>query len=106
MGRVLGHGPPAHHLGQGRDAVIRVTRLNGPEFALNPDLIERADSTPDTVVTLTDGTKYVIAEPLDALLRLVRDYRASVIARARYLERTGEDDLPAPAPGPRPLRGL
>ena len=86
--------------------MIRVTRLNGPEFALNPDLIERADSTPDTVVTLADGTKYVIAESLDELLRLVRDYRASVIARARYLERMGEDEMSGPAPAPRPLRGL
>ena len=85
--------------------MIRLTRLGGPEFALNPDLIERADSTPDTVITLADGTKYVIAESFDDLLRLVRDYRASIVARARYLERMGEDDL-APAPAPRPLRGL
>ena len=31
-------------------------------FALNSDLIERVDSTPDTVITLVDGTKYVVAE--------------------------------------------
>ncbi len=80
--------------------MIRVTRLGGPEFALNPDLIERADSTPDTVITLADGTKYVVAESLDDLLRLVRDYRAGIVARARYFERVGEDDLtPRPHPG-------
>jgi flagellar protein FlbD len=62
--------------------VIIVTRLNGPAFAVNPDLIERAESTPDTVVTLVDGTKYVIAEPLENLIALIRDYRASVIAAA------------------------
>ena len=62
--------------------MIIVTRLNGPAFAVNPDLIERAESTPDTVVTLVDGTKYVIAEPLESLIRLIRDYRASVIAAA------------------------
>jgi flagellar protein FlbD len=62
--------------------VIIVTRLNGAAFALNPDLIERADVTPDTIVTLVDGTKYVIAEHLDQLIRLIRDYRASVIAAA------------------------
>ena len=37
--------------------MILLTRLNGPVFALNPDLVERADSTPDTVITLVDGTK-------------------------------------------------
>jgi len=63
--------------------VILVTRLNGPQFALNPDLVERADSTPDTVVTLVDGTKYVISESVDEFIALVRLYRASVLAEAQ-----------------------
>ena len=63
--------------------MILVTRLNGPEFALNPDLVERADSTPDTVVTLVDGTKYVIAESVEEFIELVRAYRASVLAEAQ-----------------------
>jgi flagellar protein FlbD len=72
--------------------VILVTRLNGAAFALNPDLIERADCTPDTIVTLLDGTKYIITESLATLIDLVRDYRASVIAHAQYIQTgTGED---------------
>ncbi len=63
--------------------MILVTRLNGPQFALNQDLVERADSTPDTVVTLVDGTKYVIAETVDDFIELVRVYRASVLAEAQ-----------------------
>jgi flagellar protein FlbD len=66
--------------------VILVTRLNGDGFALNPDLIERADATPDTVVTLVDGTKYLISESVADLVELVRDYRASVIAAAGALD--------------------
>jgi flagellar protein FlbD len=65
--------------------VILLTRLNGPAFALNPDLVERADSTPDTVITLVDGTKYVIAESLAELVSLIREYRASVVAEAQHL---------------------
>ncbi|HEY0509319.1 MAG TPA: flagellar FlbD family protein, partial [Blastococcus sp.] len=34
--------------------VIRVTRLNGERFALNPDLIERVEAHPDTVAFLID----------------------------------------------------
>jgi flagellar protein FlbD len=76
--------------------VIIVTRLNGPPFAVNPDLIERADCSPDTVVTLVDGTKYVIAEPLERLIALIRDYRASVIAAASVQELTlRQDSFPA-----------
>ena len=66
--------------------MILVTRLNGAVFALNPDLVERADCTPDTVITLVDGTKYVIAESVPEFIDSVRHYRASLIASASRLE--------------------
>jgi flagellar protein FlbD len=66
--------------------VILVTRLNGAVFALNPDLVERADCTPDTVVTLVDGTKYIIAESVPEFIDSVRYYRASLIAQASGIE--------------------
>ncbi len=66
--------------------MILVSRLNGPVFAVNPDLIERADATPDTVITLVDGTKYVVREPVVEVMARIRDYRASVIATAHALE--------------------
>src|SRR5687768_9763814 len=79
----------------GTEPMIIVTRLNGPPFALNPDLIERADATPDTVLTLVDGTKYLISESVEEVIDAVRQYRASVIALAQHIE-----TAPAPA---RPL---
>ena len=66
--------------------MILVTRLNGAVFALNPDLVERVECTPDTVVTLVDGTKYVIAESVPEFIDSVRHYRASLIATASRLE--------------------
>ena len=66
--------------------MILVTRLNGAVFALNPDLVERADCTPDTVITLVDGTKYVIAESVPEFIDSVRHYRASLIAQASRLD--------------------
>ena len=68
------------------DVLILVTRLNGAVFALNPDLVERADCTPDTVVTLVDGTKYVISESVPEFIDSIRHYRASLIAQASRLE--------------------
>ncbi|WP_433050964.1 flagellar FlbD family protein [Dactylosporangium sp. CS-033363] len=65
--------------------MILLTRLNGPVFALNPDLVERADCTPDTVITLVDGTKYLVAESLPELMALVRQYRASVVVEAQNM---------------------
>ncbi len=84
--------------------MILVTRLNGPVFALNPDLIERADATPDTVVTLVDGSKYLIKESLHELMARVRDFRSSVIVTAHDMESV----VPAPraASGPATLVAL
>ncbi len=67
------------------DPMILLRRLGGPVFTLNPDLIERAEATPDTVVTLIGGNKYVICESLDELVELIRDYRARIIASAEAM---------------------
>ena len=66
--------------------MITVSRLNGVAFALNADLIERVDVTPDTVITLVDGTKYLVAESLAEVVEAVREFRASVIARSASIE--------------------
>ena len=66
--------------------MILLTRLNGHPVALNCDLIERAEATPDTVLTLVDGTKYLVADSVEEILAKVREFRASVIALAQQLE--------------------
>ena len=75
--------------------MIMLTRLNGPPFALNPDLIERAEATPDTVLTLCDGHKMLVAETVEELIALVRDYRAQVLSLA---ERLNVEPAPPAAP--------
>ena len=42
--------------------MIYVTRINNKEFAINPDLIETLEATPDTVITLTNDSKYIVKE--------------------------------------------
>ena len=67
--------------------VIRVTRLNGEQFALNPDLIERVEAHPDTVAFLTDGTKYVVRESVDEVIQEIRESRASILATSYEMDR-------------------
>lgn len=67
------------------DIVLQLTRLGGPVFALNPDLIERAEATPDTVITLVGGNAYVVRESLLEVSSLIRNHRAEVIAQAHLL---------------------
>jgi len=65
---------------------------------LNADLIERAEATPDTVLTLVDGTKFVVEESIDELIERMRMHRAAVLAYASEIERgTGQP----PQGGPR-----
>ncbi len=72
--------------------MITLTRFSGSVFALNSDLIERVDSTPDTVITLVDGTKYIVTEGLQEVVAAIRAYRGAVIAEsARF---TAVPDLP------------
>ena len=48
--------------------MIEVTRLNGSIFFINPDLIVTVEPTPDTVITLTTGDKFVVRETPDELI--------------------------------------
>lgn len=70
--------------------MIIVSRLNGHEFALNCNLIERVEANPDTVITLIDGTKFVINEDVGVVIDRIRDYQSSIIASADQMtNRTG-----------------
>jgi flagellar protein FlbD len=60
-----------------------LTRLNGEQFALNPDLIERAEESPDTVLTLVDGKHLMVKEKLTDLIEAIRMDRASILALAQ-----------------------
>ena len=59
--------------------MIAVTCRNGEHFTVDPVAIERVESDPDTVIHLVDGTKYVVSQSFDDLLRTVRDHRATVL---------------------------
>lgn len=58
--------------------MIQVTRLNGKQFILNTELIESMEATPDTVITLTGGNKYVVSETTEELIRRVIDYHRRI----------------------------
>jgi len=70
--------------------MIILTRLNDSHFAVNPDLVERMHSNPDTTLTLVDGTTYIVTETMDEVIELMARYRARIISLARF------HDLDAP----------
>ena len=66
--------------------MIIVTRLNGGLFGVNPDLVQRVESAPDTILTLIDGSKYIVEESMAEVISRVTEHRAVVLARAREIE--------------------
>jgi flagellar protein FlbD len=68
------------------DMMISLTRFgSGDLIAINPDLIERIEENPDTVVTMTNGNRHVIGESIDEITDKVRTFRASVLALAAQM---------------------
>ena len=58
--------------------MIEVTRLNGVRFSVNCDLIETIEETPDTVITLTNGKKFVVSENMEQIKSLVIDFKRQI----------------------------
>ena len=69
--------------------MIAVHRLTHPtdDLYLNPDQVQMIEGTPDTVVTLTNGSKFVIAERPEEVAGLIRSWRASILAEVNVVRR-------------------
>jgi flagellar protein FlbD len=59
--------------------MIHLTRINHVPLVLNSDRIEYVESTPDTVVTLTNGQKIVVLEPVEEVVRRVIEFRREIV---------------------------
>lgn len=55
--------------------MIHVTRINHSPLVLNSDLIEHIETTPDTVISLTSGQKYVVMESAEDVIEKVVEFR-------------------------------
>ena len=62
--------------------MIQLTRLNGDVFALNTALIYRIEQYKDTIVFLTDGNDFIVAEQMDEIIDRIRRAQAEVLADA------------------------
>ncbi|HTO01923.1 MAG TPA: flagellar FlbD family protein [Microthrixaceae bacterium] len=84
--------------------MILLTRLNGTRFGINADLIERVETTGDTVVWLIDGTRFIVSESPAAVVDAIIDFRGRVLASAEMAVTAAEfesDDVGRNGPGER-----
>ena len=65
--------------------MIAVTRLNGSVLFLNAEHIETIEANPDSVIMLTSGKKWVVAETTEELLEKIIEYKRRCFPDIRKL---------------------
>ena len=63
--------------------MIRLTRINGSEFYLNPQMIELIEEGPETHLTLLNGNRYLVKERVAVIIERM------VAVQARIARRSG-----------------
>jgi flagellar protein FlbD len=74
--------------------MIRLTRINRVPLVLNSDLIEHVEITPDTVIAMTSGQKFMVLESADEVIQKVIDYKR-MIANRSLVAVTNDEEKPA-----------
>jgi len=68
--------------------MIRLTRINRVPLVLNADLIEHIETTPDTVIAMTNGQKFMVMESADQVIEKVIEFRRAIARRPEvFVER-------------------
>lgn len=77
--------------------MIHVNRLRQQKsILLNPDLFQRIEPHVDTtVITMQDGTEYVVGNTVDEIVERIVEYRARVIAVAGLIQARDYGDEPS-----------
>jgi len=60
------------------EPMLKLTRLNQHEVAINPDHISWVDASPDTTLFLIGGEKMMVLERVDELIARVVEFRRLV----------------------------
>jgi len=55
--------------------MIKVTRLDGTEYYLNPHQIESIEIRPDTALVMLSGKTHIVREEVDVVLEKIDTYR-------------------------------
>ena len=58
--------------------MIKVTRLNGTEYYINPHQIESVEIRPDTTLLMLSGKYVVVKEAVEELVDRIVDYRRRI----------------------------
>lgn len=60
--------------------MVEVTRFNQETIIINADLIEMIEATPDTVITMTTGKKFVVCETKEEMVDKIIIYKQRILS--------------------------
>ena len=60
--------------------MICLTRTNGAQFYLNPELIQTVEKTPDTIITLINNKKIIVKDTPQEIAERFIEYRRKTLA--------------------------
>ena len=58
--------------------MIKVSRLNGTEYYINPHQIESMETRPDTTLFMLSGKHVVVKEGMDEVINRIVEYRRRI----------------------------
>ena len=71
--------------------MIKLTRFDGSEVAVNAELVKFVEAAPDTIVTLTSDQKILVLETVDEVIdRVIRYRRSAYCSLPEVHDRRGE----------------
>lgn len=59
--------------------MVELTGMNNKSFVLNADHIEKIEEVPETLITLTNGKKYIVLETIDEVIEEVIKYKNRIV---------------------------
>ena len=55
--------------------MIELTKMDQRIMLLNEDMIETIEETPDTVVSLSNGHRYIVMESMQDIMERIKDFK-------------------------------
>ncbi|OPL12379.1 MAG: hypothetical protein AVO38_15055 [delta proteobacterium ML8_D] len=68
--------------------MIELHRLDDTKILINTDLMESVEEIHDTVITLTNGNKYIVREKIQEIMEKVVDFKRFIHIRTMVEEKS------------------
>ncbi len=65
--------------------MIIVHKLNNCEIAINAELIESIESSPDTVINLVTGNRFIVRETKEEVIERIVEYKKKVYSERKVI---------------------